>query len=48
MNGFGREYLILRRSDGTSTAFMELNSKPSGSLTAVQRAAQAINGALTA
>lgn len=47
MNGFGREYLVLHRRDGTTTDFKELNAKPStGHETAVQRAARAINEAL--
>jgi hypothetical protein len=46
MNGFGREYLVLHRVDGTDVAFKELNSAPSASsvaLTTVQQAARAIN-----
>ena len=47
MNGFGREYLVIYRKDGTTTSFKELNSKPSREgPTIVQQAAQAINDSL--
>jgi hypothetical protein len=47
MSGFGREYLLLHRRDGTTASFRELSSKPSGhSQTIVQRAVLEINAAL--
>jgi hypothetical protein len=47
MNGFGREYLILKQRDGTTSAFKELNAKPSSArLTVVQEAARALNAAI--
>lgn len=47
MNGFGREYLVLHRSDGTQLAFKELNAKPTKTAdTVVQRAARAIGEAM--
>jgi hypothetical protein len=51
LNGFGRQYLILHRSDGGEVAFRELNSSPPehpGTTSVVQRAAASISARLTA
>jgi hypothetical protein len=48
-NGFGRQYLVLRRADGGQVAFKELNCRPVGDSegeTVVEQAAEAIQAAL--
>ena len=50
-SGFGREYLVILRADGTEAPFKELNSPPAhdgNPTTVVQRAAAAIRGAVCA
>lgn len=48
LNGFGREYLVLRRKDGEVVAFKELNCRPSpGEATVVGRAAACIQERLS-
>jgi hypothetical protein len=47
MNGHGREYLVLHRTDGSIVRFKELNAKPSRDrATVVQHAADAVNHAI--
>jgi hypothetical protein len=49
MTGFGREYLVFRRTDGKAVAFRELSARrpKNAGVTVVRRAAASINERLT-